>query len=174
MSRRDTASPVFSTEASDGRLARRFDRPSQPASANRLRQHGHSLSWRSLLRLAIRRFPIPDHMAPQDRFVGRRGPPDSPGVHAVVEEHDQGGAPVAANGMRGVPAPRASHFVGGEVEGVDLGLGQVVSAGDVARSLGRGTAATCRSASVPRPSRVWRGGARGPCWPCGPDSPPHP
>ena len=64
--------------------------------------------------------------------MGRRGPPDGPGVDAVVEEHDQGGARVVANWMRGVPAPRASQLVSGEVEGVDLRLGQVVSAGDVA------------------------------------------
>ena len=77
-------------------------------------------------------------MAPEDRLVGRRGPPDGPGIDAVVEEHDQGGAPVPADRMRGVPPPRPSHLVGGEVEGVDLGLGQVVSAGDVALVPGRG------------------------------------
>ena len=40
--------------------------------------------------------------------------------------------------MRGVPAPRPPHLVGGEVEGVDLGLGQVVAAGDVALVPGPG------------------------------------
>ena len=40
--------------------------------------------------------------------------------------------------MRSVPAPRSSHLVGSEVEGVDLGLGQVVSASDVALVPGRG------------------------------------
>ena len=70
--------------------------------------------------------------------MGRRGPPDGPGIDAVVEEHDQGGAPVPADRMRGVPAPRPSHLVGSEVEGVDLGLGQVVSAGDVALVPGPG------------------------------------
>ena len=40
--------------------------------------------------------------------------------------------------MRRVPPPRPSHLVGGEVEGVDLGLVQVVSAGDVALVPGRG------------------------------------
>src|SRR5262249_22575798 len=37
----------------------------------------------------------------------------------------------------GVPAARTPHLVGGEVKGVDLGLGQVVSAGDVALVPGR-------------------------------------
>src|SRR5262249_34742133 len=45
--------------------------------------------------------------------------------------------------MRGVPAPRPSHLVGGEVEGVDLGFGQVVSAGDVALVPGRGEPWQC-------------------------------
>ena len=40
--------------------------------------------------------------------------------------------------MRGVPAARPLHLVGGEVEGVDLGLGQVVAAGDVALVPGPG------------------------------------
>ena len=93
---------------------------------------------RPLLDLAVRRLPIPDHVPPEDRLVGRRRLPDGPGVDAVVEEHDQGGAPVPADRERGVPAPRPFHLVGREVEGVDLGLGQVVSAGDVALVPGRG------------------------------------
>ena len=64
--------------------------------------------------------------------MGRGGLPDGPGIDAVVEEHDQGGPPVPADRMRGVPAARPPHLVGGEVQGVDLGLGQVVPASDVA------------------------------------------
>ena len=48
----------------------------------------------------------------------------------------QGVVRVPAERMRSVPAPRSSHLVGSEVKGVDLGLGQVVSASDVARSPG--------------------------------------
>ena len=70
--------------------------------------------------------------------MGRRRLPDGPGVDAVVEEHDQGGPPVAADRQGSVPAPRPPHLVGGEVEGVDLGLGQVVAAGDVALVPGPG------------------------------------
>src|SRR5262245_49906752 len=45
--------------------------------------------------------------------------------------------------MRGVPPPRPSHLVGGEVEVVDLGLRQVVSAGDVALVPGPGEPRRC-------------------------------
>ena len=74
----------------------------------------------------------------QDRLVGRHRLPDGAGVHAVVEEDDQGGSPVAADRQRGIPASRPAHGVGGEVEGVDLGLGEVVAAGDVSLLPGPG------------------------------------
>ena len=68
----------------------------------------------------------------------RRRLPHRSRIDAVVEEHDQGGAPVPADRMRGVPSPRPSHLVGGEIEGVDLGLGEVVAASDVALVPGPG------------------------------------
>ena len=93
---------------------------------------------RPLLDLAVGRVPLPRDVPPEDRLVGRRRLPDGPGVHAVVEEDDQGGSPVAADRQGSVPAAGPAHGVGGEVEGVDLGLGQVVAAGDVALLPGPG------------------------------------
>ena len=63
--------------------------------------------------------------------MGRGRLPDGAGVDPVVEEHDQRGPPVPADRERGVPPPRPPHPVGGEVQGVEFGLGQVVPAGHV-------------------------------------------
>src|SRR5262249_16198932 len=90
------------------------------------------------LRFAVWRLAIPDHMAPEDWLVGRRGPPDSPRVDSVVEEYDQRRAPVTADGMRGLPSPRPSQLVGREVQGVGLGLGEVWSSGHGALAPWRG------------------------------------
>ena len=66
------------------------------------------------------------------------GLPDGAGIDAVVEEHDERGSPVPPDRDRTVPAARPLHLVRREVEGVDLRLGQVVSAGHVALLPGLG------------------------------------
>ena len=58
--------------------------------------------------------------------------PDGASIHTVVEEHDQGASPVPTNGIRVPPTSRALHLVSCEVERVDLRLGQVVPARNVA------------------------------------------
>jgi hypothetical protein len=94
---------------------------------------------RPLLGLAIRRGPFPRDVPPEHGLVGRRRFSDGAGVHSVVEEQDQGGPPVPADRQGCVPATGPRHRVGGEVEGVDLGLRQVVAAGATSRwSLGPG------------------------------------
>ena len=80
------------------------------------------------------------------RVVGRDGDPSS----SAISEDPRGDGlpsrgPLRSDAIsfplatyKGVPAPRPSHRVGGEVEGVDLGLGQVVAAGHVALVPGPG------------------------------------
>ena len=64
--------------------------------------------------------------------MNRGGLPNGAGVQAVVEEDDERATPVPAYGERTSPAPRPAHLVRREVQGVDLRLGQLVPAGDVA------------------------------------------
>jgi hypothetical protein len=56
--------------------------------------------------------------------------PDGTGVNAIVEEQDQRAPPESSDGKRLVPALRSLHAVRREIQGVDLLLGQVMSARD--------------------------------------------
>src|SRR5262245_28700721 len=95
------------------------------------------------LKLSIRGLWVPRHVPPEDRFVEGSGLPDRAGIDAVVEEHDQCGSPVPPHGKRAIPTPGAVHLVRLAVERGNVGLRQVVPAGDVSlvprlREAGRG------------------------------------
>jgi hypothetical protein len=70
-------------------------------------------------------------MPPEDWLVEWKCFPDRPGVNAIIEEDHQSASPVAANRKWIVPPAWTSHAVRGEVEGVDLGLRQIMPSGNI-------------------------------------------
>src|SRR5271157_5462091 len=71
-------------------------------------------------------------MPPEDRLVERRRLPHGSRVNAVVEEHDKRAAPVPPHRDCSTPASRPLHLVRGEIEGIDLCLGQIMATCHVA------------------------------------------
>ena len=98
---------------------------------------------RGLFHFAVGRLPIPGDMAPENRLVGRCRFPDRSGINPVVEEDHEGAPPISADGDWMVPAARSFHLVSCEVVGIDLRLGQIVTARHVALFPGLGEPRQC-------------------------------
>ena len=57
--------------------------------------------------------------------------PDRSGIDSIVEEDDQCCSPISSDWPGFVPTARALHLMSREVEGVQLGLGQIVLSSNV-------------------------------------------
>ena len=84
-----------------------------------------------LLDLSVRRLSFPRHVPPEDRLVKRKRLPDGPGVDSIVEEDYESAPPVPTNRKRLIPPSGSSHLVRREIEGIDLGLRQIVPPSNV-------------------------------------------
>jgi hypothetical protein len=130
-------------------LAERFDGEDGRPQRSRRRRRGSAGSWGTSISGCSKRLwrswrrigPLSSRQPPVSLQAQAWAPTSFhwlwdmivwPGVYAVVEKDDQGAAPVPPDGERAVPAPRSPHPVGGVIEGVDLGLGQVLAGCDVA------------------------------------------
>ena len=56
-------------------------------------------------------------------------------VNKAVEKDNECAPPVATDRKRMIPTARSPHLVRGEIESVDLGLGQIVPPGNIALRL---------------------------------------
>jgi hypothetical protein len=67
--------------------------------------------------------------------VKRERLPYRPGIDSIVEKDNERSAPEATNRKRMIPPSGTPHLMRPEVEGVDLGLGQIVPSGNIALRL---------------------------------------
>ncbi len=98
-----------------------------------------------VLALAVGRFRPPRDVPPKDWLVKAGDLENRPGVDRVIEEHDQGRSPVVPDGERLLPAAGPLQLVGGEVQSIQIGLGQVMTSGNIPLRLrlgNRGSLAT--------------------------------
>ncbi len=89
-----------------------------------------------ILSLTIWWFGSPRNVPPENRLMKRGRFENRPSIDSVVEEHDQCRSPVVPNGERLLPTPWPFQLVRGEVERIQIRLGQIVTAGHVPLWLG--------------------------------------
>ena len=77
-------------------------------------------------------------MSPKNRLMESGGPEHRPRVDAIVEKDHQGRPPAVSDRKRLLPPPWLRQLVRGKVEGVQVRLRQIVSAGHISLRLGFG------------------------------------
>ena len=85
----------------------------------------------TLLPLTIRWLGTPRHVPPQNRFVKARRLEHGSGIDAVIEEHNQCRSPVVPDRVGLFPAAQSWKFVSGEVQGIEIRLGQIVTPSNI-------------------------------------------
>src|SRR6056297_2607847 len=84
-----------------------------------------------VLSLAVGRIRAPRDVPPKDWFVKAGALENCPGVDSVIEKYDQGRSPVVTHAERLLPAAGPLQSVGGEVQSIQIGLGQVMASGNI-------------------------------------------